>query len=812
MKFLKIIGYLFAIGIVLAIAGAGGAIYVFYEYGRGLPDHNELVDYDPPTVTRVHAGDGRLLEEYAREKRIYVPIEAIPERVKDAFLSAEDKDFYSHPGINFFSLARAMVTNIKNVGSGKRLIGASTITQQVAKNFLLTNEVSYERKIKEAILTFRIEQSFGKERILDLYLNEIFLGYRSYGVAVAALNYFNKSLDELTVAEAAYLAALPKAPSNYHPVRRHEAALERRNWVIDRMLENNKITAEEAEIAWQSPLQIIRRDDTEVVNAPYFAEEVRRELLDLYGEEKLYEDGFSVRTTLQPKFQDIAQRSLKAGLIEYDRRHGWRGPLTRYDPESPDGWKVQLEAMEVPRGVEPWVQAAVLEVGDNAVTIGFVDGTRGTIPMTELKWARKWIEDQRYGEAPRSPGDVLTVGDVVLVEAVLKDAKDQDYPADTFALRQIPDVNGGIVAMDPHTGRVLAMSGGFSFGLSVFNRATQAVRQPGSAIKPFIYLAGLDHGYTPATLIQDAPFSLDQGAGLGKWKPSNYTNKFYGPTRMRVGLEDSKNLMTVRLAQNVGMETIVEYVKRFGIDNNMEPVLSMSLGAGETSLLQMTTAYAMLVNGGKKIIPSLIDRIQDRRGQTVFKHDQRNCLPCVANDGWHQQAVPELPDTREQIVDPASAYQVVSMLEGAVLRGTGRRISSIGKPLAGKTGTTNDSQDAWFLGFSPDLAVGVYVGFDNPKTLGRKEQGASVAAPIFKSFMEEALEDAPATPFRVPSGIRLVRINAETGRLASPNDSNVIVEAFKPDTVPSADYTGSGEENDNPLLSGNDLLTTDGLY
>ncbi|KKJ78515.1 penicillin-binding protein [Kiloniella litopenaei] len=796
----------------MAIAGGGVVLYAFYEYGKGLPEHTDLKDYDPPTVTRVHAGDGRLMEEYAKEKRIYVPITAIPTRVKDAFLSAEDKDFYTHGGLNYLSLARAMMTNIKNIGSGKRLIGASTITQQVAKNFLLTNEVSYERKIKEAILTFRIENAFEKERILDLYLNEIFLGYRSYGVAAASLNYFNKSLDELTIAEAAYLAALPKAPSNYHPVRRHDAALARRNWVIGRMLENGKITKDEAETAWQSPLEIIKRDRTEVVDAPYFSEEVRRELIDLYGEEGLYEGGLSVRTTLQPRLQKIAQKSLRDGLIEYDRRHGWRGPVATYDPESPDGWKIQLEAIPTPKGADPWKLAAVLEVGKKSVAIGLVDGTRGTIPMSELKWARKWLKNQRYGGVPSTPGHVLSLGDVVLVEPVTKTPKGNDYPENTFALRQIPDVNGGLIAIDPHTGRILAMSGGFSFDRSSFNRATQAIRQPGSAIKPFIYLSGLDNGYTPATLIQDAPFALDQGAGLGKWKPGNYTKKFYGPTRMRVGLEKSRNLMTVRLAQNVGMDKIVEYVRRFGIENNMKPVLSMSLGAGETSLLQMTTAYAMLVNGGKRIEPTLVDRIQDRRGKTVFRHDSRNCLPCVSDGEWKNQPVPTLPDTREQIVDPASAYQVVSMLEGVVQRGTGRRIKSIGKPLAGKTGTTNKSFDAWFLGFSPDLAVGAYVGFDTPKTLGAREQGASAAAPIFKSFMEEALKDAPATPFRVPAGIRLVRINAETGRLAGVNDSNVIVEAFKPENVPSPNFSGDGEENDNPLLSVTDGLTTEGLY
>ncbi|WP_322097183.1 penicillin-binding protein 1A [Pelagibius sp. Alg239-R121] len=777
--FIFILGFL----VFLGLAGVVGGFYALHHYGRGLPDYKQLADYEPPMVTRIHAGDGRLMTEYATEKRIYVPVQAIPRRVVNSFLSAEDKNFFNHPGVDFVSLLRAVVTNLANIGQGRRLVGASTITQQVAKNFLLTNEVSYERKIKEALLAFRIERTFSKERILDLYLNEIYLGGGSYGVAAAALNYFNKPLDQLTIAEAAYLAALPKAPNNYHPIRKHEAAIARRNWVVRRLEEDGHISAEEAETARNSPLEVQRRDETEVVDADFFSEEVRRELVELYGSDQLYQGGMSVRTTLDPRLQAIADRVLRKGLLAYDRRHGWRGPVTQIELEG-DDWQEKLAAVELPAGSKPWRLAVVLELSGKSAGIALADGTQGTLPMSELSWARKWLKNQRFGNKPKRPSEVLAVGDVVLVEAVEANAKGEAYEAGTFGLRQLPQIDGGLVALDPHTGRVLAMSGGFSFEQSQFNRATQAKRQPGSAFKPFVYLAGLDSGYTPATLILDAPFVIDQGPGLGKWKPANYSHKFYGPTPMRVGIEKSRNLMTVRLAQTIGMEKVADYAKRFGVDDNLQKVLSMSLGAGETTLMRMTTAYAMLVNGGKRITPSLIDRIQDRNGATIYRHDLRLCETCT-QDYQSEGQVPELEDEREQIADPRSAYQVVSMLQGAVQRGTGQKIKAVGKPLAGKTGTTNDSFDSWFMGFSPDLAVGVFTGFDNPRTLGRRETGASIAAPIFRDFMMGALENQPAIPFRIPPGIRLVRLNAETGQLARPGDQKVRLEAFKPDNVPT---------------------------
>lgn len=764
-----------------AVAVVGGGIYVFYEYGRDLPDYNQLADYEPPVVSRVHAGDGRLLAEFSREKRIFVPVTAMPKRVVKAFISAEDKTFYEHPGIDFPGVIRAIVTNIARMGSNKRPVGASTITQQVAKNFLLTNEVSITRKIKEAILAFRIEQTFSKDRILELYLNEIYLGRGAYGVAAAAIEYFNKSLDELTTAELAYLAGLPKAPNNYHPTRRPDAARQRRDYVVRRMLEDGFIDRMEADIAMDGPVDVTPWTGSDIARADYFVEEVRRELIAQYGEDGVYGGGLSVRTTLDPKLQTIADEVLRDGLIAYDRRHGWRGPLTNL--ASLENWREALARIKSPPGTDEWQLAVVQKVDAKRAVIGLASGEPGVIPLSQLRWARKPLPDQKRGPRIRHPKQVLTAGDVILVERPGPDKDGNDPPAGVYGLRQVPEISGGVIALDPHSGRVLAMSGGFAFGDSQFNRVTQAKRQPGSAFKPFIYLAALDKGYTPSSIVLDAPFVIDQGPGLGKWKPSNYSNKFYGPSPLRLGIEKSRNLMTVRLAQDIGIDTVAEYAKNFGIFDDLPRLLSMSLGAGETTLFRLTSAYGMLVNGGKRITPTLIDRIQDRNGKTVFRHDGRPCQNCQP-DVWQGQFPPTLPDAREQVADPRTSYQVVSMLQGVVQRGTARRIASLGIPLGGKTGTTNDSFDTWFIGFSPDLVVGVFAGFDTPRSLGRRETGSSVAAPIFKDFMAKALEGQPKVPFRVPPGIRLVRVNSETGRLARPGDKRVILEAFREDSQP----------------------------
>ena len=545
---LRFVAGLFGVLMLTLVALGGSGLWLLYTYGRELPDYQQLAHYEPPTVTRVHAGDGRLLAEYAREKRIFVPVSAMPVRVVRAFLSAEDKNFFSHGGINLLSVVRAAVTNLLNLVKRRRPVGASTITQQVAKNFLLSNELSLERKIKEAILALRIERAFSKEQILELYLNEIYLGFGSYGVAAAALNYFNKPLDELSLAEAAYLAALPKAPNNYHPIRRYQAAKGRRDWVIGRMVEDGHISAEVAVWARTARLVVRPRSETEFVTAPFFAEEVRRYLIGRYGEGGLYEGGLSVRTTLSPRLQSLARRTLRAGLTAYDRRHGWRGPLFTIEPD--ERWAEKLAELAPPVGIGAWSLAMILALGDQGAELGFASGARGYLPFAGMAWARPWRQKQRWGSKPKRPSDVVAVGDVVLVAAL-----GGEQPG-LYTLEQIPDINGALVALDPHTGRVLALVGGYDFEASEFNRATQAQRQPGSAFKPVVYAAALENGFTPSSLVLDAPFVVDQGPGQGKWKPANYTKKFYGPSTMRLGLEKSRNLMTVRLAQTVGMDKI----------------------------------------------------------------------------------------------------------------------------------------------------------------------------------------------------------------------------------------------------------------
>ncbi len=790
--------FLFGLGFALLLVAGGVAALAVWYFGRDLPDYQQLVDFQPPIVSRVYAGDGRLLAEYASEKRVFVPVKEIPPRVIHAFLAAEDRNFYSHMGIDPVAMARAGVTDIMRVLTHRRPIGASTITQQVAKNFLVGSELSYQRKIKEALVALKMEKALGKDRILELYLNEIYLGSGSYGVAAAALTYFDKSLDELSVAEAAFLAALPKAPNNYNPLRYPEAAKARRDWVIDRMVEAGFISAADGAKAQATPIRLRHRDETETVTADYFSEEVRRELLARYGEKALYQSGLAVRTSLDPNLQVIADRSLRSGLVAYDRRHGYRGPVARIAVAG--DWRARLAAVALPAGADDagWRLAVVLGAGGESAAIGFADGTTGIIPFEELRWARKVIDDDHLGPVPSRPAEAVAAGDVVLVEVLPEQpraAKERRY-----ALRQVPAVSGALVAIDPHTGRVLALSGGFSYEMSQFDRATQAKRQTGSAIKPFVYLAALDHGYTPSTLVLDAPVAIDQGPGLPIWRPNNYEHRYFGPTTLRVGLEQSHDLMTIRMGADIGLDTVAQYVERFGVMDHMPRQYSMLIGAEETTPLRLTAAYAMLVNGGKKITPTLIDRIQDRNGVTIYRADERPCDGCV-NVDWDGQAPPELPDTRQQIADPRSAYQVVSMMQGVVERGTGRVVAALGRPLAGKTGTTNESNDTWFVGFSPDLAAGVFVGYDQPKGLGRHETGGTVAAPVFRDFMAGALEGEPPIPFRIPSGIELVRVNATTGQLARPGDKTVIYEAFKPGTEP----TGEGA----PVVSGASTLTDD---
>lgn len=755
--------FLFSLGCISAIAGVILFAGIIYKFGQSLPDFKNLENYQPAVVTRVHAGDGRFLAEFAQERRIFVPIGEIPETVIQAFTSAEDKNFYKHKGVDVVAIARAAVTNFRD--HGKRPKGASTITQQVAKNFLLTNEVSYERKIREAILAYKLEETFSKNRILELYLNQIFLGQRSYGVAAAGLNYFNKPLNELSIAEVAYLAALPKAPNNYNPETRYAEAIGRRNWVIDRMQIDGHITSEQAETAKAIPLATVPRSNSDVVDAPYYAEEVRRELQRDYGDDALYRGGLSVRTSLDPKLQNIAVDALQHGLMSYDRKRGWRGAVNQATDTK--DFAATLKTAVTPSGmIAKWRLAMVLSSkGD----IGFADDTKGRIIPDDVTWAK------------RNP---LKAGDIVMVEA-FTDAKTKEK--DLFNLRQIPLVQGAIVALDPNTGRVLAMQGGWKTEGNEFNRATQAKRQPGSAFKPFVYLAALDKGYTPSSIIMDTPITFTDTAG-NVWRPENYHGDFLGPTPLRVGVEKSRNLMTIHLAQAIGINTVVQYAKNFGIDDKMPANLSNVLGADETTLIQLTSAYGMIVNGGKKISPVFIDRVQDRNGKTIKSADMRACTGCGPLIKWENQTTPNVADNREQIADPRTAYQMVSILEGVVQRGTAKSLLDLGIPLAGKTGTTNDSKDAWFIGFTPDLVAGVYIGFDDPKSLGAKETGGSLALPVFKEFMKTALDGVPPTPFRVPDDVRMVQVNARTGKPTTASDPNAIWEPFLDGTEPDNTY------------------------
>ncbi len=788
---IRLIGYFFGIGTVFFLGVAAIVAVYLANVSKDLPDYEVLNSYAPPVTTRVHATNGALMAEYARERRLYLPIQAIPDRVKAAFLSAEDKNFYNHPGVDVTGLFRAIVTNLQQMGSGRRPVGASTITQQVAKNFLLSSDQTIDRKVKEAILSFRIEQAYSKDRILELYLNEIFFGMNSYGIAGAALTYFDKSVTELTVAETAYLAALPKGPNNYHPFRRTEAAVERRNWVIDRMVENGYVTRSEGEEAKKQPLGVTPRNRGSYLFASdYFAEEVRRQIIERYGDNALYEGGLSVRTSLDPRLQVIARKVLQGGLISYDERRGFHGPIKTVEIGS--DWGIELSKVPAFSDVPEWKLAVVLATDADGADIGLQprkepsgkvaeERVTGRIPAEAMKWAYRSARGDR--KSARSPEGVLSPGDVVYVEPTETEG--------SYRLRQPPRVQGGLVAMDPHTGRVLAMVGGFSYGQSEFNRATQAMRQPGSSFKPFVYAAALDNGYTPASVIMDAPIEIVAGGEV--WRPQNYGGGAAGPSTLRLGIEKSRNLMTVRLAQDMGMNLVAEYAERFGVYDKMNPVLAMSLGSGETTVLRMVSAYSVLANGGKQIKPSLIDRIQDRYGKTIYSHEERTCEGCNAAD-WENQEEPTVIDNREQVLDPMTAYQITSMMEGVVTRGTAAGKIKLDRQVAGKTGTTNDEKDAWFVGYTPDLVAGLYIGFDNPAPLGRGATGGSLSAPLFNDFMQAATEGTQPTKFLVPEGMQMIAVDRKTGMAAVEGDPDTIMEAFKPGTGPADVFSVIGGE------------------
>jgi penicillin-binding protein 1A len=759
----KFVRWIIGLGITGFIFAMFAIALVFAHYTQDLPSTDQLSNYDPAVVTRLYAGDGKLMAEYATEKRFFLPLDAIPKKVQQAFISAEDRNFYTHQGVDFWGILRAVKENVTHMGSGHSMVGGSTITQQVVKNFLLTSEKSFERKIKEAILAYRISKTYSKEKILELYLNQIYLGQGTYGVAAAAINYFGKSLDELSIEEAAMLAAMPKAPAYYDPAKNYQRAFDRRNYVLKRMAEDNYITEAEASRAVTLPIVTKPRGKGEIARADFFAEEVRRNLKDMYGDRVLYEGGLFVKTTLNPQFQDYADRALRQALMLYDQRHGYRGPIATLKNEM-DGWAEGLARIQQEKSItlfDDQQLAVIRRVSPKKLTIGVMSGSEGSIDATNWSWA---------GSPAFSEGDVLLVTPVANQKG-------------SYALQQIPAVNGALVVMDPKSGKVLAMSGGYAYSKSEFNRATQAKRQPGSAFKPFVYLTALENGFSPTSIVLDGPIELSQGAGMPAWRPKNYEGDYLGPTTFRMGLEKSRNAMTVRIAQMIGIKRIARVAKRLGIyDEIPTPNYSMVLGARETTVLRLANAYSMIANGGRRVSPWLIERIDDRNGVTIFRRDTRVCEECSIGFGEVTNPTPPtLPDERERVLDPRVAYQITSLLEGVVQRGTGGAAKVLNRPVAGKTGTTNDSRDTWFVGFTPDVVVATYVGFDTPKPLGSRETGGRVAVQGFIKFMQQAAKDIPATEFRPPAGIREIPVNRYTGQPLFEGETTaggVIKEAF----------------------------------
>ena len=737
-------------------------LFVFstlWYFSIGLPDYKKLSNYQPPISSRVYSDNRKLIAEYALEKRLFIPFESIPDKVVDSFLSAEDKNFFSHPGIDARGILRASIKNVKNISQNKRLEGASTITQQVAKNFLLSNEVSMKRKIKEAILAFRIERAYTKERILELYLNQIYLGEGTYGIAAASLEYFDKSVKELTYSDAALLAALPKAPSKYNPYKYPEVAKFRRNLVLKNLKENNFISRKEFIKLKDSKLKLKKRKIEIVNEANSYTEEVRRTVKNIYGFEKLYSQGLSISTPLKINYQTQALKSLRKGIEEYDRRRGWRGPVTNKINNT--NWQKKISQFKLDPTLK-WYLAEILTIENNQISFRTINKKSKNIEGILNFKNSKWSVSKK-----KSINDVHKIGDIIFVK------KEKNF----WKLKQYPRVNGGIVVLDPFSGNVLALVGGFNFKKSEFNRVTQAKRQPGSAFKPIVYAAALEKGFAPNTIILDAPFVESQGVGLKNWKPENYGKKFYGPSTFRKGIEYSRNLMTVRIAKILGLEEILRLSKKLNIYEEIPELLSVSLGAAETTLLNLTSAYAPFVNGGKKIEPTLISRIQDRRGKTIFQDKNRKCVGC--DKFIKENELPKIENSNEKVISKETAYQMTSILKGAVERGTAKKLKSLKVPLAGKTGTTNDNYDAWFIGFSSNLVIGVYIGFDNPKTLGKFETGSKAALPIFKDFVEKTLYKEDFQEFQIPENIYLTSINYDTGLKPQDGEKNVITEALK---------------------------------
>ena len=785
------------IGMVALSIGA-----IFWMYGRDLPSHESLAQYTPPTISRIYSGQGRLIDEFAKERRLFAPADTIPPLIKQAFISAEDKNFYTHEGYDLRGIAAAAIDAVRSRGQDVR--GAATSTQQVMKNFLLSGDRRAERKIKEIILAARVEEALSKEKILELYMNEIFLGQNSYGVAAASQTYFNKTLSELAPHEAAFLASLPKAPSDFHPVRRKERLLSRRNFVLREMMENGYISNASYEAEKAQPLRSVQNGDFESFKAElpprdYFTDEIRRQLSQNFGEGEFFTGGLSVRATIDNEMQPIAANSLRRQLEQFDRGRGvWRGtgktiPLEQLDSE--ESWRAALADIRVPRDIDlenQWFPAVVLSVGERDARIG-IEGVKEDadghfVPAKDVQWARKRLADGKLGRKARGAGDLLEKGEVVLVRRM---TADNDGSFIRWTLRQVPEVQGAFVAMDVDTGRVIAMQGGFSYQASVFNRATQAKRQPGSSFKPFVYASALDSGYSPATIVVDAPIEINTPQGV--WRPKNASNRFYGPTPLRTGIEQSRNLMTIRLAQEVGMQVVGSYAERFGVYDDLAPVLANALGSQETTLYQMVSAYAMFANGGERVQPTLVDRVQDRYGRTVYKHDERVCKDCELASLPSGQA-PRIISNRERVMDPVTAYQLTSMMRGVVERGTARKTVKLPVPTAGKTGTTNDAKDVWFVGFTSNIVAGCYIGYDQPRAMGRGASGGGMCGPVFQRFMRQAVKKYGGGEFKVPDACNFIKIDRFSGARLSPNASgaNVVSECFRDGEEPIFGITFDG--------------------
>ena len=768
--------------IFIGIIGISLILFIFiigilWNFSNNIPDYKFLKSYKPPVSSKVYSANGELVSDFSKEKRIFVPYSSIPQNVINAFLSAEDKNFFSHPGVDAKGVLRAVFNNINNIMTSKRLEGASTITQQVAKNFLLTNEVSINRKIKEAILAFRIERALSKERILELYLNQIYLGSGAYGVAAASLEYFDKSIKELNYIEAAMLAALPKAPSKYNPYRNTELAKFRRDLVLKNLFENNFINFTEYKDFKSQKIQLNKPKKVFLEDAQYYIEDVRKKVIETLSYEKVYKQGFNINTPINLKLQKIATESLREGLVDYDRRKGWRGPINNKNLNNK--WSENLDEYEIEKSIN-WKIAIVKKIDKFSAEIETRDKKKGIINYKDITWTKKEFDN------------LFKIGDIIYVKQISNK---------NFSLQQIPKINGGIVVMDPFTGRVMAISGGFSFKSSEFNRASQALRQPGSAFKPFVYALALENNYTPSSLVLDAPLVLDQGSDLKMWKPENYGKKFYGPSTLRVGLEKSRNLMTVRIAQKIGVKNLTKFSKDLGIYDNPDELLSISLGSAETTLLKLTSAYSAFVNGGRLVSPILIDRIQDSEGNTILNNEKRKCSNCL-KISFTGSEYPNIKNPYKQVFSPQTAYQITSLLEGVIKRGTGKKLRDLNLNLAGKTGTTNENTDTWFIGFTSNLVIGVYVGMDNPQPLGKFETGSKTALPIFKKFIKEAVKKSDARPFKVSKGITMMVIDPLTGQKAKFSSTKTILEAYKSKNV----VEGKILYSNNDRLGANNIL------